>query len=46
MFGAFDELSLSWVMSKNKWDLERSGKEALTIFLDGLRPKTSERCGE
>ncbi len=42
MFGAFDELSLSWVMSKNKWDLERSGKEALTIFLDGLRPKTSE----
>ena len=42
MFGAFDELSLSWVMSKNKWDLERSGKEALTIFLDGLRPKTSD----
>ena len=39
MFGAFDELSLSWVMSKNKWDLDRSGREALAIFLAGLRPK-------
>ncbi len=38
MFGAFDELSLSWVMSQHKWDLERSGSEALMIFLDGLRP--------
>ena len=43
MFGAFDELSLSWVMSKNKWDLDRSGREALMIFLAGLQPSTAAK---
>ena len=42
MFGAFDELSLSWVMSKNKWDLDASGREALAIFLAGLRPDSNQ----
>lgn len=37
MFGALDELSLSWVMSKSKWDLMKSGHEVLDVFLGGMR---------
>lgn len=36
LFGALDELSLSWVMSKSKWDLHRSGREVLDVFLGGM----------
>ncbi len=37
MFGALDELALSWVMSKRKWNLEQSGNELLDVFLRGMR---------
>jgi len=37
IFGVLDELSLAWVMSKRKWDLNRSGREVLDVFLAGLR---------
>ncbi|MFT5431638.1 MAG: TetR/AcrR family fatty acid metabolism transcriptional regulator [Myxococcota bacterium] len=36
LFGALDELSLSWVMSTSKWDLHRSGREVLDVFLGGM----------
>ncbi len=36
MFGALDEICLAWVMSKRKWNLKRSGKELLEVFLGGL----------
>ncbi len=37
IFGALDELSLAWVMSKRKWDLTKSGREVLDVFLGGMR---------
>jgi TetR/AcrR family fatty acid metabolism transcriptional regulator len=36
IFGALDELALSWVMSKSKWDLRASGHELLGVFLHGI----------
>jgi len=36
IFGALDELALSWVMSKSKWDLRASGRELLGVFLHGI----------
>jgi TetR/AcrR family fatty acid metabolism transcriptional regulator len=37
MFGALDELALSWVMSKRKWNLHQSGREVVDVFLRGMR---------
>ena len=37
LFGALDELALSWVMSTRKWDLNKSGREVLDVFLRGMR---------
>ena len=36
MFGALDELSLSWVMSDARWKLSQSCREVLDVFLRGL----------
>ena len=39
LFGALDELSGFWVLSKNKrYSLAVSGKTLADIFLDGIRP--------
>lgn len=42
MFGALDELALSWVMSKSKWNLEQSGMELLDVFLGGMHRSGDE----
>ncbi len=36
MFGALDELSLSWVMSDARWRLKDSCRELLDVFLRGM----------
>ena len=36
IFGALDELALSWVMSNSKWDLRASGREMIGVFLHGI----------
>ncbi len=41
IFGALDELALSWVMSTSRWDLKASGQELLGVFLNGMRESTS-----
>ena len=42
LFGALDELALAWVMSKRKWNLKRSGRDVLDIFLGGLSSPESK----
>ncbi len=42
LFGALDELALAWVMSKRKWDLDRSVGEVLEVFLLGLKRQAGE----
>jgi len=42
IFGALDELALSWVMSTRRWDLKASGQELLGVFLNGMRDSASD----
>jgi len=37
LFGAMDEIALAWVMGGRKFDLIKSGREVLEVFLAGMR---------
>ena len=45
MFGAMDELSLAWVMSSRRWNLNEAGREVLEVFLGGLRVRPAAEGG-
>jgi len=52
LFGALDEIALSWLMKKEKFDLQRAAADLERLFVDGLALKsasavhTHQRQGE
>jgi TetR/AcrR family fatty acid metabolism transcriptional regulator len=49
LFGALDEIALSWLMKKEKFDLQRAAADLERLFVDGLAAKsvhTHQRQGE
>jgi TetR/AcrR family fatty acid metabolism transcriptional regulator len=41
LFGALDEIALSWLMKKEKFDLQRAAADLEKLFVDGLVLKTT-----
>lgn len=43
LFGALDEIALSWLMKKEKFDLQRAAVDLERLFVDGLALKPSHQ---